>query len=72
MAGVLSSKRNSVRFKVLRRSSVETTAGTLATLPLGFAELDSSLLIMAWECVPVRVDTGEIERRLVAGEMRKL
>jgi hypothetical protein len=45
MAGVLSSKWNSVRFKVLRRSSVETTAGTLATLPLGFAELDGVLVI---------------------------
>jgi hypothetical protein len=35
-------------------------------------DLDGSLLIMAWQCVPVRVDGGEIERRLVAGEMRKL
>ncbi len=72
MGGDQSSKRNPVRFQVVRRCSVETTADTLATLPIGFAELDGSLLIMTKERVRVRVAEGEIERLLEAGDMRKL
>jgi hypothetical protein len=72
MAGDLSSRWNPVRFQVNRRCSAETSAGTVATLPIGFAEMDGSLLIMTKERVRVRVADGEIERLLEAGDMRKL
>jgi hypothetical protein len=72
MVGDLSSRWNPVRFQMVRRCSAETTAGTLAPLPMGFAEMDGSLLIMTTERVRVRVAEGEIERLLEADDMRKL
>jgi hypothetical protein len=72
MADVLSSRWNPVRFQIIRRSLVETTDSTLVALPIGFAEVEGALLIMAKERIRIRVVDGEIERLLEVGDVRKL
>jgi hypothetical protein len=71
MCDGLSTRWNPVRLQVARRSLVETTASTIATLPVGYAEVHGAL-VMPKEGVRLQLVQGEVERLIKAGDIRSL
>lgn len=64
--------RNPFRLQIARRNLVETTAATVEALPVGYAEIVGTLIVMPKEGIRPRLVDGEVDRLVEAGDIMRL